>query len=90
MITKVAIKFEGKVFALERPNRHHNVLRMIYELYGRRGDSGGPGAQGFVDEKGNFLTRQEAWKVAEANNQIVNRCGGDTSNGGTLYSENLW
>lgn len=46
--------------------------------------------QGFVDNKYNFLTRQEAWKVAEAAGQIKRRCGGDTADGGTLYSENLY
>lgn len=46
--------------------------------------------QGFVDNKYHFLTRQEAWKVAEAAGQIKRRCGGDTADGGTLYSENLY
>ena len=46
--------------------------------------------QGFIDQWGVFMNRQEAWKVAEAANQIVYRCGGDTANGGTLYSENLY
>lgn len=46
--------------------------------------------QGFVDQFGRFYDRQEAWKVAESNNQIIRRCGGDTANGGTLYSENLY
>lgn len=46
--------------------------------------------QGFIDQYGKFLNRQEAWKVAEASGQILYRCGGDDSNGGTLYSENLY
>ena len=46
--------------------------------------------QGFVDNKYQFLTRTEAWQVAEAAGQIKRRCGGDTANGGTLYSENLY
>jgi hypothetical protein len=46
--------------------------------------------QGFIDQFGNFLTRQEAWGVAFRNNQITRRCGGDESGGGTLYSENLY
>jgi len=46
--------------------------------------------QGFVDNKYQFLTRTEAWKVAEAAGQIKRRCGGDTADGGTLYSENLY
>ena len=46
--------------------------------------------QGFIDNHGKFLTRTEAWKVAEAAGQIIHRCGGDTADGGTLYSENLY
>ena len=46
--------------------------------------------QGFVTNKYRFVDRQEAWKIAERNNQIIRRCGGDTTNGGTLYSENLY
>ncbi len=46
--------------------------------------------QGFVDNKGEFLTRTEAWQVALEAGQIMRRCGGDTAEGGTLYSENLY
>ena len=46
--------------------------------------------QGFVDQFGVFMDRQEAWTVANDAGQIYRRCGGDESNGGTLYSENLY
>ena len=46
--------------------------------------------QGFIDQFGDFYDRQEAWKIAEVNGQIFRRVGGDTANGGTLYSENLY
>lgn len=46
--------------------------------------------QGFIDQFGDFWNRQEAWKIAEKNGQIYRRCGGDTAEGGTLYSENLY
>ena len=43
--------------------------------------------QGFVDNYGDFLTREQAWYLAEANDQIRNRhCGQE----GMLYSENLY
>ena len=42
--------------------------------------------EGFVDNRGHFLTREEAWDVAVEANQILRRCGGDE---GRLYSENL-
>ena len=43
--------------------------------------------QGFIDNKGKFLTREEAWVVAEREGQIIRRVGGDE---GCLYSENLY
>jgi len=44
--------------------------------------------QGFIDNKGNFLSRTEAWKVALEAGQITRRVGGDDA--GVLYSENLY
>ena len=43
--------------------------------------------QGFVDQYGEWLTREEAWDVAEAAGQIIRRVGGD---GGRLFNENLY
>ena len=46
--------------------------------------------QGFITSKCRFVDRKEAWKIAVAQKQIVRRVGGDDSDGGTLYSENLY
>ena len=46
--------------------------------------------QGFIDQRGVFMSRTEAWSVAAAAGQIIRRCGGDDADGGTLYSENLY
>ena len=46
--------------------------------------------QGFITSKYRFVTRNEAWKIAVEQQQIVRRVGGDDSDGGTLYSENLY
>ena len=43
--------------------------------------------QGFVDQFFLFLTREEAWVVAERQGQVSRRVGGD---GLRLYSENLY
>lgn len=43
--------------------------------------------QGFIDQRGRFLTREEAYEIALDQKQILRRVGGD---GGTLYSENLY
>ena len=44
--------------------------------------------QGFMDNHGNFLTREAAFTLAEKNNQIVRLCG--TEHTRKLYSENLY
>ena len=43
--------------------------------------------QGFIDQWGVFMTREEAWIVAEAANQIIYRGNWGS---GVLYSENLY
>jgi hypothetical protein len=46
-----------------------------------------PWEQGFIDQFGVFMTREEAHLVAKAAGQIIRHCGGD---GGALFSENLY
>lgn len=46
--------------------------------------------QGFITSRYRFVDRKEAWKIAVEQKQIVRRVGGDDSDGGTLYSENLY
>ena len=43
--------------------------------------------QGFINQIGTFLTREEAWKIAETNGQIIHREGLPT---GKLFSEHLY
>ena len=44
--------------------------------------------QGFIDQWGAFLTREEAYAIAKKNNQIIFKCGNE---GGTeLFSEHLY
>lgn len=50
-------------------------------------DWGDPVEQGFIDQWGKFMTREEAHAVATAAGQIRFRCGGDD---GKLFSENLY
>lgn len=71
------------------PRHYDSVMRDQFQaakLTGAEEDA----EQGFIDQHGAFLTRAEAWKVAEAAGQILYRCGGDTRDGGTLFSENLY
>lgn len=46
--------------------------------------------QGFIDKHGEFHSRTEAWTIAFDAGQIFRRVGGDETDGGTLYSENLY
>ena len=49
--------------------------------------------QGFIDNLGCFLTREDAWIVAVDAGQIIKRVGGDfnvDTGVGKLYSENLY
>tara|TARA_R110000782_G_scaffold261868_1_gene353713 strand:+ start:1161 stop:1406 length:246 start_codon:yes stop_codon:yes gene_type:complete len=41
---------------------------------------------GFIDQHGRYYNRQDAWKIAEKNEQILK----EVSIEGTLYSENLY
>lgn len=43
--------------------------------------------QGFIDQFGVYLSREEAHVIATAQEQIRRRCGGDAKR---LYSENLY
>lgn len=79
----VAIKFNGATITMPRPNRHHNVIRAV-------GGLGGPDVQGFVDDRGNFLNRREAYQLAVRNDQINRRPGPQFYPGDELYSEDLW
>lgn len=56
------------------------------ESFGKNSDY----EQGFIDRYGVFHSRTAAWKIALEANQIIRRVGGDTRDGGTLYSENLY
>ncbi len=84
MITQVAIRYQGKVYSLPAPNRHHHILRMIFEETGEPMEEN---EQGFLDEEGNFLNRIEALAHALAHNQVLDP---DNIRAGRLFSEDLW
>ncbi len=84
MITHVAIKYEGKLYSLPRPNRHHHIIHQIHLETGHHDIYGD---QGFLDDQGNFLSRAEALIHAQA-------CGQEFTKhplwDDWLYSENVW
>lgn len=82
MITHVAIKYNGTIYSLPAPNRHHDVIRSI-------GGIKGPDVQGFLDDKGHFLNRVQAMIHAKHYGQLKQRLPGQY-NGDLLFSEDLW
>lgn len=67
-----------------------HMRNVLMEKYPNRGYLKIGYEEGFVDRFGVFHTREEAWKIASAANQIIRRCGGDDHGDGRLFSENLY
>lgn len=67
--------------------RHYNpeMRAVLKRLYGD-GYKNQVAEQGFVDQKGVFVGREEAWQIAEQAGQIRRQ----VSEPGTLYSENIY
>lgn len=84
MITHVAIRVNEKVWALPKPNRHHDVIRLIYDKTGQTQTA--ECEQGFLDHEGRFLRREPALLYAIACKQLNK----NPVIGGKLFSENLW
>jgi hypothetical protein len=86
-ITHVALRIGGTVYALPAPNRHHHVIRWLVDEKGFATVEAHGDDQGFVDSLGNYLTRAQAYRVAQAAGQLRP----DRPNwNDELYSENLW
>lgn len=85
-IVCAANKFEGvgKTFIVLGA-RHYDTL--MNEAIKRLPPGTYEKEQGFIDQCGNFLTREEAYMVAVGADQIIRRVGGDE---GRLFSENLY
>jgi len=95
VITGVAIRWGAFMVALPRPARHHDCLRAAQQIaddapggpFQEAWNVGKSGTQGFVDERGRFLTRKQAYAH-------VRRCGQPLIDGevrgSILTSEDLW
>jgi hypothetical protein len=74
-----AIKCNNEVYC---GYRHNNVYKQF--RFFKPNES----QEGFITtENGRFLTRKEAWEIADKAGQIINRDDGVI---GTLFSENLY
>ena len=82
-IDRAAIRYEGVVYDVPRPGRHHDVIAKM------RAD-GRPapirGCQGFITSTGRFVDRHHAALIAERAGQITKKTGPDDK----LFSEDMW
>lgn len=67
--------------------RHFDgIMRAMIEKLGGVTEWKGHCYQGFIDNMGMFVSREEAWNIAKENGQIRREVSGE----GKLYSENLY
>ena len=67
--------------------RHFDQTMMV-QIKDRPGvDSWRDSNQGFIDQHGVFLTREEAWNITEKEGQVLRHVGSDIP---CLFSENLY
>lgn len=86
-ITDVAIRFRGKIYSLPAPNRHHHIIWHIADKLCITNVDAHDDDQGFLDENGEYLTREKALERALETNQIKNM---NNIRAGMLFSEDLW
>lgn len=84
-VVKAAIQILGEVFTVEPPGRHLDIITAYAENIGgtRRRYPMRSAVEGFVTSDGQFVTREEAAKIAFESKQI--RVGKVR-----LRSEDLW
>lgn len=80
--------------------RHGNCINTVIETEVDTNPSCDIWVCGFVDQNNNFLTREEAWKIADANGQLRRPTGYERNyndhrppnvgDNGYLFSENLY
>ncbi len=88
MITHVAIRFQGKVYSLPAPNRHHDVIRLIIDQTGVSTVDAREDDQGFLIDGERYCRRKPALRIAEQCGQL--KPGGMGPKLGWLYSEDVW
>lgn len=84
-IAQAAINYDGKVWAVEVPGRHHTIARTRFETLGPDYHLEGRAIQGFVTTRGRFVDRKEAAQIAIESGQLEK-----LSWPPDLYSEDLW
>ena len=91
-ITHVAIRFNGQIYSLPAPNRHHDVIRHIVTSTASTDNpithvDARDDDQGFLDSAGRYLNRRQALRIAQKSGQLR---PDRPIYYGKLYSENVW
>jgi len=85
-ILSAAVLYQGVIFSLPAPNRHHNILHAMTAM-------GLPKIshreQGFLTDTGEYIDRKGALEIAQAAGQIIPNETGVLSYIG-LFSEDVW
>jgi len=83
-IVSAAVQYQGVIFSLPRPARHHVILHAMHAMglpkESRRG-------QGFLTSEGRFVDRSEARRVALAAGQVTED---KLHHQVHLFTEDLW
>lgn len=82
-IVAAALRYEGQVYSLPPPARHHSVCQMMSDL------GLGPETmrdQGFITDSGRYVSRSDALIIATAANQLLRK----TFPTDLLFSEDVW
>jgi hypothetical protein len=88
MLTHVAIRFQGDLWYMSAPKRHHHIIQRIVEETGVESvDVDMNDDQGFLDESGNYYGRVEALVHALACGQVKDPL---KVRAGILTSEDVW
>jgi hypothetical protein len=90
MIMAVACKWPDKPpFMLNKPARHGDILNEV-RFHGHITNADGDPLCGFITNKGRFVSRDEAWIIADAANQILKKNPSNGGIDGKLFSEDVW
>lgn len=84
-IISCAVNVNGLIVSLPKPNRHCQIMHAFYYEIGKGLQKY---EQGFLTSEGVFVNREEAYLIAEQNNQIIKIVTDKTDR--RLFSENLW
>ena len=88
MITHVAIRFNGEIYSLPAPSRHHDVIRMIVEKTGAKTVDAPEDDQGFLIDGERYCRRKPALRIALECGQCKPDALGVKL--GKLFSEDVW